>query len=106
MSDPTPQDRAERGREPAAPTSSPSRTAPAVHAPVLARRNKAAEMCDMGVSTFDRADAAGLIPAARRIGGCKVWCVSELVAWCEHGCPPRAEWEPIWRALLARRNTK
>jgi hypothetical protein len=53
----------------------------------------------MGVSTFDRADAAGLIPAARKVGGCKLWAVAELRAWAEHGCPPRKEWTPIWSAL-------
>jgi hypothetical protein len=57
----------------------------------------------MGVSTFDRADAAGFVPDARKVGGCKLWSVAELNAWAERGCPPRAEWQPVWAALLARR---
>lgn len=71
----------------------------------LVRRLGAAALCDMGLSTFDRADAAGLIPAGRKVGGCKVWCVAELRAWAAYGCPPRAEWEPVWKSILIARRT-
>lgn len=75
--------------------------------PALVRRKGAAALCDMGLSTFDRADAAGLIPAGRKVGGCKLWSVAELRAWAEHGCPPRAEWSAVWQSLLtARRATR
>jgi predicted DNA-binding transcriptional regulator AlpA len=70
--------------------------------PLLVRRGGAAALCGMGVSTFDRADAAGLLPGAIKLGGCKLWCAAELAAWAARGCPPRAQWEPIWRALLTR----
>jgi hypothetical protein len=73
--------------------------------PSLVRRKGAATMCGMGVSTFDRADAAGLVPAARRVGGCKLWCVAELRAWAARGCPDRQSWQPIWQALLIARRT-
>lgn len=82
-------------------TSSKRRRYPAT----LVRRRGAAALCDMGLSTFDRADAGGLVPPARKVGGCKLWCVAELRAWAAHGCPPRAEWQPIWSALLAARRT-
>lgn len=71
--------------------------------PALVRRPQAAALCGLGMSTFDRHDAAGLVPAARHIGGCKVWAVAELKAWANHGCPPRTEWAPIWAAILTAR---
>ena len=74
--------------------------------PALVRRRGAAALCDMGLSTFDRADAAGLTPAGRKVGGCKLWCVAELKAWADHGCPPRSEWGPLWSALLTARRGK
>lgn len=74
--------------------------------PVLVRRREAAALCGMGTSTFDRADAAGLIPAARKVGGCKLWSVAELRAWAARGCPPRAEWTPVWAALVAAGRTR
>jgi hypothetical protein len=73
--------------------------------PALLRRKGAAALCDMGVSTFDRADAAGIIPAGRKVGGCKLWAVAELRAWAAHGCPPRAEWSAIWDTIR-RKNTE
>jgi predicted DNA-binding transcriptional regulator AlpA len=79
---------------------------PAPHRPALVRRNEAAHFCGMGLPTFDRHDAAGLVPAGRRVGGCKVWSVAELKAWAEHGCPERTSWAPIWRALLAVRRAR
>lgn len=74
--------------------------------PVLVRRRGAAALCGMGVSTFDRADAAGLVPVARKVGGCKLWSVAELREWAARGCPPRAEWTPVWAALVAARCRK
>lgn len=70
---------------------------------LLIRRRRAAAYCDMGLSTFDRADAAGLIPAARKVGGCKLWCVEELNAWAALGCPSRSEWVTMWDSILAAR---
>jgi hypothetical protein len=70
--------------------------------PALVRRRGAAALCDMGLSTFDRNDAAGLIPAGRKVGGCKLWSVAELRAWAARGCPTRAEWEPLWREIVRR----
>lgn len=72
--------------------------------PALLRRPNAADYCGMPQSTFDRADACGLVPQAIRIGGVKAWSRKELIAWIDAKCPPRNEWAPIWTALLARRN--
>jgi len=85
----------------ASPPKNPRRFIP----PALVRRPQAAALCALGTSTFDRHDAAGLVPAARFIGGVKVWSVAELKAWAVHGCPPRAEWSAVWQALLAARRT-
>ncbi|WP_145243818.1 helix-turn-helix transcriptional regulator [Urbifossiella limnaea] len=67
-------------------------------------RDEAAEFCGVGgVSTWDRHTAAGLNPAPVRLGGAVLWSRAELAEWCRRGCPPRTEWAPIWRELLARR---
>jgi predicted DNA-binding transcriptional regulator AlpA len=74
--------------------------------PGLLRREAAARYCGgVGVSTWDRWTAAGLTPASVKLGGAVLWCRAELAEWCRHGCPPRAEWQPIWDALLHTRQT-
>jgi predicted DNA-binding transcriptional regulator AlpA len=70
--------------------------------PGLLRRAAAARYCGAGVSTWDRWTAAGLTPAPIRISGAVLWSRQELAAWCRHGCPPRAEWEPLWREVIRR----
>lgn len=74
--------------------------------PGLLRRERAARYCDLGESTWDRLTAAGLTPAPIRLGGSVGWSRRELDRWIEHGCPPRAEWEPIWAALRTARRAK
>ena len=74
--------------------------------PVLVRRCQAAAICGLGTSTFDRHDAAGLVPAGGKVGGCKLWAVAELKAWAAHGCPPRCEWSEIWQAIVTARRTR
>jgi predicted DNA-binding transcriptional regulator AlpA len=73
-------------------------------APGLLRRKDAAQYCGVGPSTWDRLVAAGMTPAAIKLGGSVCWSRHELAEWCRRGCPPRSEWEPIWAALLARRS--
>lgn len=74
-------------------------------APGLLRRAAAAEFCGVGESTWDRLTAAALTPAPIHLGGAVGWSRHELALWIDHGCPPRAEWEPLWRASVARRAT-
>jgi predicted DNA-binding transcriptional regulator AlpA len=74
--------------------------------PALLRREAAAEFLALSRPTFDRADAAGLVPRARFIGGVKAYSVKELRSWIDAGCPPRAEWEPQWREWLNRRQRR
>lgn len=69
--------------------------------PGFLRRKRAARFCGLGASTWDRLAAAGRTPAPIRLGGSVGWSRRELVHWIDRGCPPRAEWEPVWRALLA-----
>src|SRR5438270_3541206 len=71
--------------------------------PGLLRRAAAARYCGAGVSTWDRWSAAGLTPAPVRIGGAVLWSRHELSSWIAHGCPPRAEWAPVWQSVVARR---
>jgi len=72
--------------------------------PAALRRPQAAKFVGMGTSTWDRHDAAGLVPEARKIGGLKVWSVEELRAWITAGCPNRTTWCAM-RADLQRRNS-
>jgi len=69
--------------------------------PALLRRAAAARYCGAGVSTWDRWAAAGLTPAAVKIGGAVCWSRHELAAWC----PPRSVWQPLWKAILTTRRT-
>ena len=66
------------------------------------RREDAAEFCSMGLSTFDKADVTELVPAARKVGGLKLWSRRELARWIEHGCPPRVEWAAIWSSMVKK----
>jgi predicted DNA-binding transcriptional regulator AlpA len=68
----------------------------------LLRRVAAARFCGVGASTWDRLSGAGLTPAPIRLGGSVGWSRRELALWIDHGCPPRAQWEPIWAAVLRR----
>ena len=49
----------------------------------------------LGISTrsLARADSAGLIPKAVKLGGRKLWRRAELEAWTEAGCLSRGEWK-------------
>jgi predicted DNA-binding transcriptional regulator AlpA len=71
--------------------------------PGLLRRKAAARYLDVGTSTLDRLNAAGLVPKPIRLGGSLAWPRAELAAWIAHGCPQRAEWSPLWSAIVARR---
>lgn len=73
--------------------------------PGLLRRERAARYCGVGASTWDRLTAAGRTPAPIRLGGSVGWSRRELNHWIENGCSPRAEWEPVWRAVLTARRT-
>jgi len=68
-------------------------------------RREAAHFCGVGASTWDRLTAAGRTPAPTRLGGSVGWSRRELTLWIDHGCPPRDEWEPIWKAVLSTRRS-
>jgi predicted DNA-binding transcriptional regulator AlpA len=42
-----------------------------------------------------RDDAAGRIPAGRKLGASKRWVYSEIAAWVEAGMPDRRTWEAM-----------
>jgi hypothetical protein len=70
-------------------------------APLLVGREDAAKLCgDLSPSTWDRHNAAGLVPAPRRLGGRPLWSVEELKLWISAGCPDRKTWE----AMQARKS--
>lgn len=46
--------------------------------PLSVRREEAAAMIGVGLSSFERYVAAGLLPQARQLGGSALWLVEEL----------------------------
>ena len=70
---------------------------------LLVRRKQAARLCSVGLATWDRWTAAGLNPQPTKVAGAVLWSSTELAEWCRRGCPPRAEWSPIWQSVVARR---
>ncbi|QEL17410.1 helix-turn-helix transcriptional regulator [Limnoglobus roseus] len=71
--------------------------------PGLLRREDAAAYCGVSAPTWDRWTATGLNPQPRKIVGAVLWSRHELAEWCRRGCPPRDEWEAVWRSVLSRR---
>lgn len=61
----------------------------------------AAAFVAMSRSTLDTYVSAGLVPGPARVGGKCIFSRQKLESWLAHGCPPAAEFEPIWRKLLA-----
>lgn len=68
--------------------------------PILAGRKTVARILDVSVATVTRWDAAGKMPAARRIGGRRLWSVRELKEWAARPKPSgelmtREEWQAM-----------
>jgi predicted DNA-binding transcriptional regulator AlpA len=63
---------------------------------VLVGPSALAKMLNVKRTKVYQMDAAGQIPARRRLGGrCPRWCVDEIRQWAAAGCPPRDEWERL-----------
>ena len=52
-----------------------------------------AKMFPFAVRTLRRKDSAGKLPKGFKVGGRKLWRVSDLLLWTEWGFPDRAEFE-------------
>lgn len=63
--------------------------------PLLVNGETAGRMCGISRRSWRRFDTAGKVPQAVRVGGQKMWLVSELVAWTEAKCPGRQMWEQL-----------
>jgi hypothetical protein len=62
--------------------------------PIAVGRKDAARLFGIGVATWDRWEAAGLVgPAAIVRGGRKLYVLAELRAWAAAGMPDRAGWQ-------------
>jgi predicted DNA-binding transcriptional regulator AlpA len=90
---------------PAPPKAAPPAVVVQPIAPLLVGRAEAAQLCGVSPGSWDRHNAAGLVPAPRRLGGRPLWSTSELRAWVDHGCPPRSEWDVI-REVERRRTCR
>ena len=71
--------------------------------PALLDRPDAAAFLSISVSTLDRLNAAGEVPAPVRLGGRLAWGRRELSAWAARGCPDRAAWSKLWPLIRDRR---
>ena len=61
---------------------------------LMVRRNEAAAMVGVKLTTRDTWDAAGKTPAAVKVnGGAKLYRVADLTKWAALGCPDRREFE-------------
>ena len=63
--------------------------------PILLTVDLAARLLSMSGRALRRADQCGKVPAQVRIGRNVRWHKSELVAWCDAGCPDRQTWEAM-----------
>ncbi len=70
------------------------------------RRESLAAYLDISVSALDRLDAAGLVPAASKLSGCKIWVKRTIDIWLTLGCPPRQEFEARLAARRAARQRR
>jgi predicted DNA-binding transcriptional regulator AlpA len=68
---------------------------PPASLPLLVGRRELARLLSRSVTSIDRDDAAGRLPAAVWIGGAKRWRYAEVASWVEAGCPDRATWEAL-----------
>ena len=64
-------------------------------APLAVDAKRVADLLGCSKRHIRRMNAAGKLPAPKRIGGCVRWSVSEIEAWLEAGCPDRAMWETM-----------
>ena len=63
--------------------------------PLTVGRADAAALVGIGVTTFDRLDAAGKTPAAVWVGGRKVYRTADLAEWVRLGCPDRRTFDAL-----------
>jgi predicted DNA-binding transcriptional regulator AlpA len=61
--------------------------------PLLIDTSGVAALLGRSVSSIERDDREGRIPALIRIGRHKRWRSREIEAWINAGCPLRAEWK-------------
>ena len=51
------------------------------------------KLVPFSVRTLRRMDSAGTLPKGHKVGGKKLWRVSDLTLWAKLGFPDRAEFE-------------
>ncbi len=52
-----------------------------------------AQLVPFAIRTLRRMDASGKLPKGFKVGGRKLWRVSDLRLWCDWGFPARGEFE-------------
>jgi excisionase family DNA binding protein len=70
---------------------------------LLVSDRDAAAMLAISRAHLHRLRAAGKLPPAVRLGRAVRWRRTEILAWIEAGCPPRAEWDAMRAAADRRR---
>ena len=59
-----------------------------------------AKMVPFAIRTLRRMDSAGKLPLGFKVGGRKLWRLSDLRLWCEWGFPDRTEFEARLRSTM------
>ena len=59
-----------------------------------------AQLVPFAIRTLRRMDASGKLPKGFKVGGRKLWRMSDLRLWCEWEFPDRAEFEVRLRSTM------
>ena len=59
-----------------------------------------AKLVPFAIRTLRRMDSGGKLPRGFKVGGRKLWRVSDLRLWCEWGFPDRTEFEARLRSTM------
>jgi predicted DNA-binding transcriptional regulator AlpA len=84
-----------RNIKPIAPPPAPDQVPSPAVTPLTYSRHELTLALGISLASLDRLDAAGQLPAAKRIGGRKLWVREEIAEWLRADCPGRREWEAI-----------
>ena len=61
--------------------------------PIAVTVSEMSKLVPFAVRTLRRMDSAGKLPRGHRVGGKKLWRVSDLTLWAKLGFPDREEFE-------------
>ena len=69
--------------------------------PLAVTVREMSKLVPFGVRTLRRMDSAGKLPRGHKVGGKKLWRISDLKLWTQFGFPDREEFETMVEQSLA-----